>query len=105
FLSRFLDDETFARIFGVPNGDLGIDPYSSLRSPDDLEGSSLVFGAARRERPPILESNERFHEHLKEAGVPHPFLTFRGRHGWKAWSRGLPEALRLQLRGPQDASN
>lgn len=96
FLGRFIPEWRVSDIFGDED-DPRADPYAALVSEEDLAGSPLVFGAARRDRVPIVGSNERFHEHLEGRGVPHAYLSFRGRHGWKAWARALPVALGLQL--------
>jgi enterochelin esterase-like enzyme len=105
FLARFVSEEIFERIFGTGEEGPAVDPYEALSSPRDLGGSRLVFGAATRDHRGILGSNERFHEHLERAQVPHHFFVFKGRHGWKAWAGAFPKALRLQLGADQDASD
>jgi enterochelin esterase-like enzyme len=105
FLLRFIPSAVFDRIFGSPGAESAIDPFRALTSPEDLRGSRLLFGAATRDHAGILASNRRFHEHLEGAAIPHRFMTFTGRHGWKAWARAFPAALRLQLAPAQDASN
>jgi enterochelin esterase-like enzyme len=105
FLLRFIPETVFDRVFGREDAGVAIDPYPALASPEDLGGSRLLFGAATRDHPGILDSNRRFHEHLQRASIPHRFMTFTGRHGWKAWARAFPEALRLQLVAAQDTSS
>lgn len=100
FLRRFVPRRGMERAFGSPGSGSGTDPYVALSTPEGLEGSRLLFGAAHRDLRPILDSNLVFHEHLRTHDVPHRFVQFEGGHGWEAWSRVFPFALCHQL---QDA--
>lgn len=96
-LRRFTSDRIVARVFGPPGAGGGHDPYTTLVEPSDFEGSRLMFGAASRDIPVMLESNRRFRTHLTEAGLPHDYIEFPGGHGWKAWSIAIPYALCVHL--------
>ena len=97
FLSRFLPARVLERAFGKPGSGAGKDPYVVLSSAEALQGSRLVFGAARNDRRGILGSNEAFHRELERDGVPHRFIAFPGGHGWSTWARVFPWALCHQL--------
>jgi enterochelin esterase-like enzyme len=86
FLRRFMPNKGMDSVFGPEGSGQGVDPYRRLASPEALEGSRLIFGAATHDIANILDSNERFHQHLVQANVPHRFVTFSGRHGWRSWA-------------------
>jgi enterochelin esterase-like enzyme len=97
FLRHFLPEAVIERAFGPPGAASGRDPYVALQSAEDLHGSRLLFGAAERDREPILESNRQFDAALNARNVPHTFFTFPGRHGWRAWGTAFPYVLCMQL--------
>lgn len=97
FLARFVSEDVVERVFGPPQAGRGRDPYVALRSAEDLHGSRLLFGAATRDHAPILPSNQKFAAMLRERGVPHTFVTFPGKHGWRAWGAVFPYVLCKQL--------
>jgi enterochelin esterase-like enzyme len=97
FLDRFLPEALLVRAFGPKGASVGIDPYAALDAPESLHGGRLLFGAARCDRRGIRKSNEAFDRRLDRAKVPHRYLVFRGRHGWRTWARVLPSALGMQL--------
>jgi enterochelin esterase-like enzyme len=97
FLSRFLPPRVIERAFGKPGASSGKDPFAVLRDAEALQGSRLIFGAARNDRRGILHSNDEFHHHLAAASVPHRFLVFAGGHGWTTWARVFPYAICHQL--------
>lgn len=96
-LRRFTSDRVVERVFGPPGSPGGRDPYEVLTRPEHFAGSRLLFGAAKQDIPVMLDSNRRFHRHLEEMSLPHRYLEFPGRHGWKAWSEAIPYALCVQL--------
>lgn len=96
-LRRFTSDRVVERVFGPPGSSAGHDPYVVLTQPEHLQGSRLLFGAATHDIPVMLASNRSFHRHLSEMSLPHRYLEFPGRHGWKAWSDAIPYALCVQL--------
>ncbi|MCA9708717.1 MAG: hypothetical protein KDK70_22905, partial [Myxococcales bacterium] len=98
FLRRFVPRRALERVFGTPGSSTGTDPYVALSTPDGLQGTRLLFGAATRDLGRILDSNATFHEHLRTHDVPHRFVAFEGGHGWEAWSKVFPFALCHQLR-------
>lgn len=97
FLSRFLPQRVLEAAFGKPGSGAGKDPYVVLTRAESLQGSRLLFGAARNDRRGILRSNEAFHRKLEASGVPHEFIVFPGGHGWSTWGRVFPWALCRQL--------
>jgi S-formylglutathione hydrolase FrmB len=97
FLARFVSDQLVERVFGPAHDARGRDPYVALKSAEDLHGSRLLFGAATRDRGPILASNRQFSAALTERAVPHTFFTFPGKHGWRAWGTVFPYVLCKQL--------
>lgn len=97
FLARFTSEAVVERVFGPADGTSGKDPFVALQSAADLHGSRLLFGAASHDREPILPSNQRFDAVLTSRGVPHTFVTFPGKHGWRAWARVFPYVLCKQL--------
>jgi enterochelin esterase-like enzyme len=97
FLGHFISDVLIERVFGPAGASRGNDPYAQLKSADDLHGSRLLFGAAARDREPILASNQQFDAALTARGVPHTFITFPGKHGWRAWATVFPYVLCKQL--------
>ena len=86
FLRRFMPKRGMEAVFGPEGSGQGVDPYGKLASVEGLQGSRLTFGAATSDIGNILGSNERFHDHLRDRNVPHRFVTFTGRHGWKWWA-------------------
>lgn len=96
-LTRFVSRDIVERVFGPPGASGGHDPYAVLQSEQDLQRSRLLFGAAFRDIPVMRASNQAFHQHLQRLGVPHDYIEFPGRHGWKAWSTSIPYALCVQL--------
>jgi enterochelin esterase-like enzyme len=97
FLSPYMAPEIMERVFGPPASGHGVDPYARLTSRASLDGSRLVFGAARRDLGAIVESNTAFHEHLKLGGVPHTYVQFAGFHTWTAWAPMFEFSLCHQL--------
>ncbi len=97
FLARFVSEQVVERVFGPAHEARGRDPYVALKSPADLHGSRLLFGAATHDHEPILPSNRQFAAALSERGVPHTFFTFPGKHGWRAWGTVFPYVLCQQL--------
>jgi enterochelin esterase-like enzyme len=97
FLHAFLPDSLIARVFGPEGAGHGKDPYAVLTRADDLHGSRLLFGAATHDRQPILPSNQTFDAALTARAIPHTFVTFPGKHGWRAWAAVFPYALCKQL--------
>jgi enterochelin esterase-like enzyme len=97
FLGPYMSPEVMARVFGPPASGHGVDPYTRLSSSASLEGSHLIFGAASRDLGQIVESNAAFHEHLKQAGVPHEYVLFSGFHAWTAWAPMFEFSLCHQL--------
>ncbi len=85
FLGRFMPKKGMDRVFGPEGSGRGVDPFS-VTDPAALQGSQLTFGAGTSDLGGILRSNERFHEHLDAAQVPHRFVTFTGAHNWKWWA-------------------
>ncbi len=102
FLDRFTSREVVSRIFGPEDEAHGIDPFAALSSPAGLGGSRLIIGAARYDLGQILESNERFHDHLVAHRVPHRFVTFSGFHRWDSWAPVFAYALCHQLQARCD---
>lgn len=96
-LRRFASPRIVDRVFGPPGAGGGHDPYAVLRTPADLGGSRLLFGAAQGDIPVMLASNRQLHAHLQRLQVPHDYLEFPGKHGWNAWSTAIPYALCVQL--------
>lgn len=97
FLRHFTNDALIDRVFGPVHDSHGKDPYALLKAADDLHGARLLFGAAVHDRGPILPSNQRFDATLTARAVPHTFVTFPGKHGWKAWAGVFPYVLCMQL--------
>jgi putative tributyrin esterase len=90
-----------ARLFGPPDREKveASNPYTCLRSAEDLHGTKLLLGVGRSDLPGLLPSNRKLHEHLEAHGVPHHYLEYRAGHGWRAWSQLFPVALCLHMRG------
>lgn len=97
FLARFMPPAIVLAVFGPPGSDAGVDPYTALAGPDDLQGSQLILGVATRERGPMGEWSETYHQELARRQVPHSFIEFRGSHGWRTWAKVFPLALCQQL--------
>jgi enterochelin esterase-like enzyme len=97
FLRHFTTDAVVERVFGPENASSGKDPYAVLKSAEDLHGTRLLFGAAAHDRDPILSSNQRFDAALTSRAIPHTFVTFPGKHGWRAWGQVFPYVLCKQL--------
>jgi len=97
FLAPYMSPEIMERVFGPPASGNGADPYVRLSSAGSLEGSRLVFGAARYDLGAITESNAAFHAHLEQAGVPHLYVRFAGFHRWTSWAPMLEYSLCQQL--------
>jgi len=97
FLAPYMEPEIMARVFGPPASGHGVDPYAKLSSSAGLEGSRLVFGAAKRDLGAIVDANVAFHDHLAKAGVPHRYVLFSGFHRWTSWAPMLEYSLCYQL--------
>jgi len=97
FLAPYMEPEVMLRVFGPPASGNGVDPYVTLSSSAGLEGSRLVFGAAKRDLGAIVEANAAFHEHLARAGVPHRYVLFPGFHRWASWAPMFEYSLCHQL--------
>lgn len=97
FLRHFMPESVVERAFGPEGAAGGKDPYATLMRAEDLHGSRLIFGAASHDRGPILPSNQAFDAALTARAVPHTFVIFRGKHGWRAWSAVFPYVLCKQL--------
>ena len=87
------------KIFGPPDRDRvqADNPYAQLQREENLKGMRLLLGAGTRDRRGILQSTERLHSYLESHDVPHDFLVYKGRHGWRDWARIFPVALCLRL--------
>jgi hypothetical protein len=103
---RFLEGKILrgipvARLFGPPDREKVelSNPYTRLRSAEDLQGTKLLLGVGRSDLPGLLPSNRKLHEHLEAHEVPHHYLEYRGGHGWRAWAQVFPVALCLHMRG------
>jgi enterochelin esterase-like enzyme len=73
------------------------DPFRRFSDPDDLGEMRLMVAWGDEDHAHIIETNERFEQHLSERGIPHEVLVFPGRHEWRAWTPTLGKVLALQL--------
>jgi enterochelin esterase-like enzyme len=103
---RFLEGKVLrgipvAQLFGPPDREKVelSNPYTRLRTSEDLQGTKLLLGVGRSDLPGLLASNRQLHEHLEARDVPHHYLEYRGGHGWRAWAQVFPVALCLHMRG------
>ncbi len=102
---RFLDDflfRTFARVqrvFGPPERERveAANIFTRIAHPADLEGGRLLIAAGSEDQAGVRHWTGRFHEHLRDRGVPHRSVTFPGPHRWTAWAPVLPRLLCLAL--------
>ena len=104
---EFVDDRLFAifipthRIFGPPRPLAEVadeDPFQVWSEPSDLR-VRLFLGWAEGDREGIKESNEKLHEHLEEAGIPHHAEEFEGDHKWVSWGPVIERAIAMQVGG------
>jgi len=103
FLSSFLF-RVFARgqrIFGPPERQRveAANIYPRVTSAADLEGARLLIANTDDDERSVRTWSRRYHEHLRDHGVPHRYATFPGKHRWTAWRPALPRMLCLQLAG------
>jgi enterochelin esterase-like enzyme len=103
---RFLEGKVLrgipvAQLFGPPDVEKveANNPYTMLRSAEDLRGTQLLLGVGRSDLPGLLPSNRSLHEHFVTHDVPHHYLEYRGGHGWRSWAQVFPVALCLHMRG------
>jgi enterochelin esterase-like enzyme len=65
--------------------------------PEDLAGVHLMLAWGEADHARIVDTNERFEQHLVESGIPHESFVFPGRHDWEAWGPALEHVLATQL--------
>lgn len=87
------------RVFGeqTPEQIAQATAYAQLQSAADLHGTRFLVGYGTVDIPGIPKANQRFHDHLVEAGVPHHYVVYDGGHVYSGWSKAFPVALCLQL--------
>ena len=73
------------------------DPFLTFRSLRDIGGASFTIRWGTDDREGIMETNERFVEHLEAEGVPHTAGSYEGNHSWVSWSPVIREALVANL--------
>jgi enterochelin esterase-like enzyme len=73
------------------------DLFVQWTRPEDLDGLRLMLAWGDHDRSRVIETNERFHSHLEEHGVPHEADEFEGGHDWKSWTPVLERALEVQV--------
>lgn len=103
----FLQDRLLAilipmhRIFGPPERDRveRDDLYLRWTSPEATGMEKIFLAWGSRDRGPVIEGSEAFHEHLAEHAIPHRAYVYEGGHGWAGWGPVIEEALRVQVAG------
>lgn len=96
FVARFMPVK---RIFGPLDRDRirEDDVYAQWTKPEDLHGMELMLAWGDEDREGIRKHGARFHQHLREHGIPHDLLVYPGGHGWASWDAVIVEALRRQV--------
>ena len=96
--TRFIPVE---RIFGTPTREdvVAKNIFTQVHSTDDLRGMKLTIAAGRTDLRGVVRTTAALHDTLRERGVEHRYIRYRGGHGWSSWSKVFPVVLCKHLRG------
>ncbi len=91
----------FKRIFGdTYNEDfIRSNPYNAWVESVEQRKVRLQIMWGDEDYKGILESNEKFHQHLVEHRVEHDSVVYQGGHKWKYWVPNFDRVIRFLLQG------
>jgi len=91
----------FKRIFGDTYTEdfIRSNPYNAWVENQEQRKVRLQLVWGDQDHKGIIESNEKFHQHLTEQGVTHEHFVYSGGHKWTYWVPNFDRIIRFSLRG------
>lgn len=85
----------FKRIFGKQYSPefISSNPYNAFVDNPGLKAVRLQLIRGSEESEHIIDSNERFHQRLEQAGYQHEYWIYSGGHKWRYWIPQLGQVV------------